>query len=127
MKKIMNYFLILFVLLNISGCVPLMIGAAAGGLGACAVSRDTIQGETDKPYDSLWNAALTVAKIRGAIKQADATRGYIESEADSSRVWIRLIKLTHATTRLKISARKMRLPNINLAQDIYVKIIEEAR
>lgn len=128
MKKIVAFcFLIPFILLNISGCAPLIIGAAAGGLGAYAISKDTIQGETDKSYDRLWDSALMVSRIRGIIKQEDNARGYIELEADSSRAWIRLIRLTRATIRLRISARRYHLPNLSLAQDLFVKIMEGAK
>ncbi|MCM8780586.1 MAG: DUF3568 family protein [Candidatus Omnitrophica bacterium] len=128
MKKIISLFLLLITLLNLSGCLgALIIGGAAGALGAYAVSKDTIQGETDKPYDTLWNAAVMIGKIRGTIKNQDSVKGYIELEADSSKVWIRLIRLTRATTRIRISARKHHLPNIELAQDIFVKIIEQVR
>ena len=118
--------LVPFILLNISGCW-FIVGGAAGAVGTYAASKDTIQGETDKPYDSLWNAAQTVARIRGAIKSEDYSKGVIQIEADSSQVWIRLIRLTRATTRLRISARKHRLPDISLAQDIYTKITEEVK
>jgi len=126
-KTVVIYFLIPFLLLSLSGCVPLIIGAAAGGLGAYAVSRDTVQGETDKSYASLWNAALAISRMRGVIKQEDNTRGYIELETESSQVWIRLVRLTRATTRLNVSARKYHLPNMTLAQEIFVKIMEEAK
>ncbi len=98
-----------------------------GVLGGYAISKDTIQGETDKSYDSLWDSALMVGRIRGQIKYEDPTKGYIELEAESSRVYIRLIRLTAATTRLRVSARKYHLPNLGLAQDIFVKIMEQAR
>jgi hypothetical protein len=128
MKKILFYiFLFPFIFMNISGCVPLIIGGAAGALGAYAVSKDTVQGDTDKSYDSLWDAALMVSKLRGVIKQEDSLRGYIELEEGQSHVDIRLIRLTRATTRVKISARRYHLPNLSLAQDIFVKIMEQAR
>lgn len=127
MKKIVCFFLAVSLLISAAGCAPLIIGAAVGGVGGYAVSKDTVQGETDKPYDILWNAALTVSKIRGTIKQEDALRGQIYFESDSGRVWVRLIRLTHATTRLRISARKFHLPNLELAQDMYTKIMDEAK
>ena len=127
MKKIINSLFAAVLLLNISGCVPLIIGAAVGGVTMYAVSKDTVQGETDKSYDAVWNSALRVAKIRGLVKEENYTRGYIELEAESSRVYIRLIRLTRATIRLKISARKYHFPNIALAQDLFAKIIEDAR
>jgi len=128
MKKLVLVLIIItFVSVNMLGCAPLIIGGAVGALGGYAVSKDTIQGETDKSYDRLWEAALTVSRIRGEIKYEDKTKGYIELEAESSKVYVRLIKLTVATTRLKVSARKYHLPNLGLAQDIFVKIMEQER
>jgi len=64
--------------------------------------------------------------VRGTITEEDRQRGYIALEADSSRVQIRLVRLTSATTRLRVKARKYHLPNLDLAQDLYVRILEEA-
>jgi len=125
-KTILFLLFITFILLNISGCW-FLVGGAAGVAGAYAVSKDTMQIDTDKPYDSIWNAAQAVARIRGTIKSEDYTKGAIELEADSSQVWIRLIKLTHATTRLRVSARKKHFPNLTLAEEIFSKIMEETR
>ena len=110
-----------------SGCVPLIVGGAVGALGGYAISKDTIQGETDKDYDTLWNAAKLVAKIKGKINTEDKAKGDLELKVDSSKVKVRLIRLTSATTRLRVSARNaLGLPNIDLAQDVFVKILEQA-
>ncbi len=127
MKKFFSFALLLYFLLSICGCAPLIIGAAAGGLGAYAISRDTVQGDTDKNYEALWGSALNVAQSRGLIQKENAAAGYIELGAQSSKVWIKLIRLTQATTRVKVSARKYHLPNMELAQDIFVKIITGVR
>ena len=116
-----------FALLHLCGCAPLLVGAAVGGLGGYAISRDTIQGETDKSYDSLWRAAVTVGGIRGEIVQKDVLRGYLEVREGASRVKISLVRLTRATTRVKISARKYHFPDLNRAQDVFVKIMEQAK
>lgn len=123
MRKSISIVLLPFILVSVVGCAPLIIGAAAGGLGAYAISKDTVQGDSDKDYEALWESALSVAKIRGIIQQVNAGTGYIELSADSSKVWIRLIRLTQATTRIKISARKYHFPNMELAQDFFVKVI----
>jgi len=128
MKRKFSILLVTPVLiLSLSGCAPLIVGAAVGAVGGYAASRDTIQGDTDKPYESLWSAAVRVAQIRGKIRREDAYTGIIQSDAESSVVTIRLIRLTHLTTRIRISARKGVFPNLSLAQDLYVKIVEEAR
>ncbi|MFA5355850.1 MAG: DUF3568 family protein [Candidatus Omnitrophota bacterium] len=126
MKKI-GLFAALCFSIFIYGCAPLIIGGAVGALGGYAVSKDTVQGETDRSYESLWNAAFTVSRIRGEIKYEDKMKGYIEAEAESSRVYIRLVRITSSTTRLRVSARKYHFPNMNLAQDIFVKIMEQAK
>ena len=123
MKKSLSIALILFILPVVCGCVPLIIGAAAGGLGAYAVSKDTVQGDSDKGFDLLWESAINVAKQRGIIQQENISTGYIELTADSSKVWIRLIRLTQAATRIRISARKFHFPNMELSQDLFVKIV----
>jgi hypothetical protein len=126
-RKLISLILLPFILISVCGCAPLIIGAAAGGLGAYAISKDTVQGDSDKSYDALWESAVSVAGMRGIIQQENANTGYIELSAESSKVWIRLIRLTQATTRIKISARKYHFPNMELAQDIFVKIITGAR
>ena len=112
--------------INISGCVPLIVGGVVGALGGYAVSRDTIQAETDIPYEALWDSALTISRNRGTITRENPSGGQLDVNIDSSRVWIKLIRLTHETTRLRVSARKHALPNISLAQDLFVRIMEAA-
>jgi len=126
-KKTLHSLLVVCFLITASGCAPLIIGGAVGALGAYAVSKDTIQGETDKSYESLWESAVYLCRSRGVIRSEDMVSGRIELNTESSRVWIRLIRVTRSTVRLRVSARKFHFPNMALAQDIYVKIIEGAR
>ncbi len=127
MKRIkLSFFIIPLIFIGLCGCAPLIIGGAVGALGAYAVSKDTIQGDTDKPYDSLWELAVSVAASKGTIKQEDKTKGYIELKDNSSQVYIRLIRLTRSTVRMRISARKYHLPNLDLAQEIFTRIIDGA-
>ena len=128
MKKILFLASCCFLLLANSGCVPLVVGATLGAVGGYAASKDTVQGDTDTPYDSIWQAAIAVSRIRGTIKQDNSEQGVIELSADSNKVWIRLFRLTQATTTIKVSARnRFHLPNISLAQDLFVKIIEQSK
>ena len=126
-RKIIFSILVLFLSFSLSGCVPLIIGGAAGAVGCYAVSRDTVQGETDKPYEAIWSAGITVSRIRGTIKREDSLKGTIELSVGASKVWISLIRITDATTRLRVAARKHHLPDLELAQDMFVKIMEQAK
>jgi len=108
-----------------SGCATLLLGVAAGGVGMYAASNDAIQGDSIISYEALWRAAREVSKSGNSSKE-DSKAGVIELDADSSKVWIRVIRMSRGTTRLRVAARKYKLPNLTLAQDIFVKIMEEA-
>jgi hypothetical protein len=126
-RKAVVFFVLALFSVNLIGCAPLIIGAAAGGLGAYAISKDTVQGESDRSFDALWESAVNVSRIKGLIKQDDVLRGHIECVVDGAYIWINIIRLTQATTRIRVSARKYHLPKLDLAQDIYVKIVSEAQ
>ncbi|HOU36201.1 MAG TPA: DUF3568 family protein [Candidatus Omnitrophota bacterium] len=127
MKKILIFACLSFIALAGSGCAALLIGVAAGGVGMYAASSDSIQGDSIMSYETLWRAAREVSRIRGTISKEDYKTGVIEFDAESSKVWIRVIKLTSETTRLRVAARKFKLPNLTLAQDMFLKIMDEAR
>lgn len=127
-RKLYSLLVIVFLAVNLAGCVPLILGAAAGvGIGY-AVSRDTVQGDTAKSYESVWESSLEVARSRGSIKKEDKNKGYIEViEAVGSVVRIRVVPLTRSAVRLRVSCRKNHLPNLDIAQDFFTKIIDGAK
>ncbi len=129
MKKFAVYlFIIPLMLINLGGCLaPIIVGGAVGALGGYAISKDTVQSDTDTPYDNLWNSAVQVAKSRGVTEQEDSVKGYLKVKVQASDVQIRLVRLTRATTRMRVSARRYHLPNLSLAEDIFVKIMEGAK
>ena len=127
MRKNIALIVLAVVSLACSGCAVLLIGVAAGGVGMYAASNDAIQGESVMAFEKVWNAAVQVSKIRGTISKEDPNAGVIELDAESSKVWIRVTRLTGETTRLRVAARKFKLPNLTLAQDLFLRIIEQAR
>jgi hypothetical protein len=127
MKKLLTLFILIpFLVSGLSGCVPVFL-MAAGGVGVYAISKDTIQGDTDTDYETLWDSAMKVARIRGTIFQEDFNRGYIQIDAKPNKIWIQFVRVTPAATKIKVSARKYKLPNIDLAQEVFIKIIEESK
>jgi hypothetical protein len=127
MKKLLVLFVLIpFLATGLCGCIPVFL-MAVGGVGVYAISKDTIQGDTDTPYEALWDSALKVSKIKGTVLQQDFNRGYIEIDANPNKIWIQLVRVTTVATKIKVSARKYKLPNIDLAQEVFIKIIEEAK
>lgn len=125
-KAMLLLFFLPLLLINFTGCI-FVVGGAAGALGAYGLSKDTIEGDTDTPYENLWSSATMISRARGTIKQEDILQGYIELETNSSQAWIRLIRISQNTTKLRVSARKYHFPNLSLAQELFVKIIEQAK
>ncbi|MDD2703678.1 MAG: DUF3568 family protein [Candidatus Omnitrophica bacterium] len=126
-RKIGIAFLAGILFVNLSGCAPLLVGVALGGATVYAISKDTIQGDTEKQYDSLWDASINVAGTYGMVKTENRDSGYLFVEGPSGRVWIHLVRLTRTATRIKISARnKFHLPDLNKAQEVFVKLMEQA-
>ncbi|MFH1398013.1 MAG: DUF3568 family protein [Candidatus Omnitrophota bacterium] len=121
-------FLMIFSMIA-SGCAPILIGAAvgAGAVGGYAMSKDTIETDLDKSYESIWNSALLISKDYGNIKYENNARGYLELEQGPLHIWIKLSRMTRATTRIRVRVRKYHLPNMALAQEIFAKIIQETR
>lgn len=127
MKIIKSLFFVglLVCYLNFCGCIYVVAGA--GALGGYAISRDTIQGETDKTFDNIWNSSLKVLNILGNVTMEDKKKGVIEAKIDSSYAKVTIEQLTPKTTRLRVKARKFMLPNISLAQKIYIKVIQNVK
>lgn len=127
-KALIAAVLVPFLAIAISGCAPLLL-MTVGGVGVYAISKDTIQGDTDASYESLWGAALKVSRIRGTILEEDFNRGFIHVDANPNIIKIQFQRLTAATTKMRVSVRKYKkmFPNIELAEQVFIKILEEAK
>ncbi|MCX5710894.1 MAG: DUF3568 family protein [Candidatus Omnitrophica bacterium] len=126
MKKAAFLFVLAATVVNLTGCW-FIVGGAAGAAGAYVMGKDYMEGNTDRPYESLWNATMTVARIRGKIQQEDIAGGYVEVAVDSTLVKIHLTRVSQSATKVKVAARKHHMPNLTLAQEIFIKIMEEAK
>jgi hypothetical protein len=122
--KTKNFFLIVVIgifCLSTSGCIYVVAGGI-GALGGYAVSPDTVEGEAEVDYDTLWDAATEVLSIMGTVNTKDYKLGTIDGSVSGSRVTVDLSQISSNEVRLRVKARKNMLPNIEIAQDIFVKI-----
>lgn len=111
----------------LSGCAVVLVGA--GAAGGYAVGKDYIQGETDKDFDRVYNSAINIADIMGAVesKFSNPSLGKIKAKVEASSLDIDIERLTQKTVRLKVRSRKNLMPNIELAQKVYTKILQNAK
>lgn len=116
----------LVLILLLCGCAMMIIGASA--VGGYAVSRDTIQGEFDKSFDSVYNVALNISETLGDVesKSRNSNFGKIRAKVENGSLDIYVERLTAKAVRLRVKSRKNLLPNIELAQKVYNRILQEA-
>lgn len=105
-----------------SGCVVLALGA--GAAGGYAISKDEIEGFSDRSLEQTWRTAYEVFKKEGAIETADKEHAKIEALINESKVNFTAEQVSPKSVRFVIQARKaMNLfPDIKLAQDLHQKI-----
>lgn len=110
----------IFVTLGWSGCAVLLLGA--GAAGGYAISKDSVKNHYDLSQNRVYSQALAVAKQMGQILEQDAAHGLIRAQVGETSVTITVKPLTKQTVELRVKARKMMLPDIEVAQQLYNKI-----
>jgi len=122
------FFLAMVCLMSVltMSCIYVIAGGV-GALGGYAVSPDTVEGEADVDYDTLWDGAQQVVSIMGTVQAKDYKMGTLEGLVSGAKVNIDLSQISANSVRLRVKARKNMLPNIKMAQDIFVKIKNQAR
>jgi len=125
-KNVLWVVLALVVSLTASGCIYAIAGGL-GALGGYAISPDTVEGDSELDYDTLWDSAVEIVGIMGLIQTKDYKLGTIKATISGAVVTIDVAQISSAEVRMRVKARKNMLPNIKIAQDIFVKIKNRAR
>jgi hypothetical protein len=114
-------------ILVFSGCAIFLLGA--GAAGGMAISKDTIEGVVEKPYDRVWNAGRDVLKQEGFIRLDNKGAGVMEAEVRKSQVTFEAQQITERTVRFRVKARKTAkiLPDMDLANELYNKIFQKLK
>ena len=118
---------LLLSLILFSGCPLFLIGA--GAAGGYAISKDEIEGNLDKSFDKVYQASRETLRYEGFIRKEDRPQGRIVAEIRKSRVKVEVKQITERTVRLRIKARKgyKLIPNLELANELYNKIIQKIK
>ncbi|MFA6349783.1 MAG: hypothetical protein WCY12_02500 [Candidatus Omnitrophota bacterium] len=126
MKKIISVCLLILICFSSSGCL-FIFGGAVGAAGVCAVGKDAVQIDSGKPFEAAWSSAMAVCRIRGAIKEEDVSSGTIKARIEGSFIWVTITRLSPDTCRINVAARKHHFPNVTMAQEILLKVVEEMK
>lgn len=124
-RKILVGLVSMCLVFSLTGCVYMIIGGV-GALGGYVVSPDTVEGIlTDKEQDDVWQAAVDVISIMGIISERSEPGGVIVAKIQNAKVQVTIFQMSKSTVRLTVKARKTFFPKIRIAQEVYVKIVNE--
>ncbi|MDD3374321.1 MAG: hypothetical protein PHY73_01175 [Candidatus Omnitrophica bacterium] len=125
-RKSLWVVLVLIFSLTAGGCVYAVVGGL-GALGGYAISPDTVEGDSELDYDTIWDSAVEIVGVMGLIQTKDYKLGTIKAIVNGAAVTIDIAQISSLEVRLRVKARKNMLPNIGIAQDVFVKIKNRAR
>lgn len=107
---------------GLSGCAVLLVGA--GAAGGYAVSRDAIKNHLDLPLTHVYRVSREVVREAGFVTVEDERRGLLKATVGEATVTITIKPVSQKTVELKVKARRFLLPNLEVAQAIYNKILD---
>lgn len=111
------------VLLGFTGCTPIVF--VAGAVGGYAISRDTFEGVSAHALDELWDASNKVVSIMGTISDSDKSKYQIIGRVNGTDIVLTLYPVNLTTTKIRIKARRLMLPRVSVAQEVYTKIMNQ--
>lgn len=121
-KKFLHLFLIGLVALSLNGCVYLVVGGV-GALGGYIVSPDTVEGVSNNTIDDVWRSTLDVMGIMGIIEEQSKEAGILIGKVNGCKVTVTITTINQKNVKVSVKARKAFFPKINVAQDVFVKIM----
>jgi hypothetical protein len=118
---------VLFVLALVpvmAGCIPLWVGAlGVGAVGGYVVSPDTVEGQVMASLEETYDAAKQITTIMGQVIEESPNGSQLVAMISGTRVTVTLIAINVSSTKMSVKARKSFMPKIDVAQDVYTKII----
>ena len=121
-QKTFAFIVAVLLAFSASGCVILAVGAA-GVVGGYVISPDTVEGSIARSMDETWTSVKEITGIMGRIVEENNSQGVLVAEIASARVTVTLMSINATTTKISVKARKAFMPKIDLAQDVYIKIM----
>ena len=109
--------------LMIGGCPLIWVGT--GVVGGYAISKDSVRNQFELSPDQVFRHSAAVAHQMGFVTIEDGPRGLLKVKIGDTNVTITVKPMTKHSVELKVKARnEVFLPQIDVAQAVYNKIVE---
>jgi hypothetical protein len=123
-KKIAYVLLAAFLLCGLNACVPILVGT--GVVAGYTLSNDSAIGDVKCDYRTLWDVTMDkLQNLKAEVLSSDESKGLIKAKVSDNDITIKINVVTPTMQKLKISARKYLLPKPQVAQKIFVKIVQD--
>ena len=128
-----KYKLLIFIILFLSGCAPVLVGI--GALGGYAISSDSLEGIYNVPQEELFNLSKEVLINWSTNVLEDEQQTELIATKKERRVWVHVKRLNENTSKLTVKARKYgfkdikkintyTMPDMKTAQSIFEQIVK---
>ena len=107
----------------------MLTGAAALPVAAVftLTGKDYAQEDFNASWQLAYDAGLKAINSLGTLSSEDSAGGVINAEVKGAKVTIKLKDLTGGKTQITVSARKLMLPQPEVASGVMYKIREELK
>jgi hypothetical protein len=122
MRRVVAVGVLAGLVVGLSGCAALLVGA--GAAGGYAVSRDSITNHFDLSQDHVYGVSRSVIKQIGLITVEDARHGRLQADVEGASITITITPVSEKTVKLKVKARKFLMPKFSVAEHVYNRILE---
>lgn len=122
MRVFFAAFVCVVMMMGLSSCAFFLVGA--GVAGGMAMSKDTAKLEIDRNSNQAWSASQNVIKKLGVLTSENKKGGTFEANVRDAKVIVTILQITPRSVRIEVKSRKNMLPQIDLSNEIVIKIQE---
>lgn len=113
-------------LVGLTGCAVLLIGA--GAAGGYAVSRDSVKNELDVPAGQVYSTSRAVLGELGFVTEEDESKGLLQATVRGVNVTVRIRPVSEKLVEFKVKARnKLFIPKLDTAMAVYNHVMDRLR
>lgn len=122
MSRVLRVSLVGLALLSLCGCAALLVGV--GAAGGYAISKDSITNHFDLSQAHVYGVSRKVVRDIGLITEEDERRGRLRADVEGATVTVTVTPVSDKTVKLKVKARKLFMPKLSVAENVYNRILE---
>jgi len=103
------------------------VGFLPAGVAVTLMGKDSAQNDFNIPFEKVYAAALNTVQALGQVKSENKDSGIIKVLIDKDDVTIKVQQTTEKTTRIMVQARRLLLPQPQIAGGVLQQISDKLK